>query len=162
MRKNLLAARACAAAGFFVATGVALAQSVPGLPAGYDPGGLGDYMNTLIQPRHAKLGLAGREGNWPLAAYAFKELHQSLNNTAKSIPKFRTLSVPDMFDATLGEPRKALEEAIKARDAVKFNDAYGRLTAGCNACHAAANMSFIVIKVPEQPAFPNQDFGPKR
>jgi hypothetical protein len=162
MGKNLSALKACAAASFFAASCMAMAQGVPGLPAGYDPGGLGDYMNILIQPRHAKLGLAGREGNWPLIAYAFKELHQSLNNTAKSIPKFRTLSVPDMFDATLGESRKALEEAIKARDAAKFNDAYAKLTAGCNACHTAANMAFIVIKAPEAPAFPNQDFSPKR
>jgi hypothetical protein len=119
-------------------------------------------MNTFIQPRHAKLGLAGREANWPLAAYAYKELGQSLSSAAKAVPKFRTLSVPDMFDATLGEPRKALEDAIKARDPAKFNAAYGQLTAGCNACHAAANMSFIVIKVPEQTAFPDQDFSPKR
>jgi hypothetical protein len=156
MRKSAILVTVCAF-GLSI-TLSAFAQNIPG----YDPGGLGDYMNTLIQPRHAKLGLAGREGNWPLAAYAFKELHQSLNNTAKSIPKFRTLSVPDMFDATLGEPRKALEEAIKAHDTAKFNDAYAKLTAGCNACHAAANMAFIVIKVPEQPAFPNQDFSPKR
>src|SRR5581483_7469466 len=108
----------------------ALAQA-SALPPGYDPGGLGDYMNTFIQPRHAKLGIAGREGNWALANYAFKELHQSLNNTAKAIPKFRTLSVPDMFDAMLGEPRKAIEEAIKARDSAKFNAAYAQLTAGC-------------------------------
>jgi hypothetical protein len=139
----------------------ALAQA-QALPPGYDPGGLGDYMNIFIQPRHAKLGLAGRERNWPLANYAFKELHQSLNNTAKAIPKFRTLSVPDMFDALLGEPRKAIEEAIKARDGAKFDAAYAQLTAGCNACHTAANLPFIVIKAPEQSNFPNQDFLPKR
>jgi uncharacterized membrane protein len=162
MQIKVMAVRAWVGAGFFFVASAAMAQSVAGLPAGYDPGGLGDYMNILIQPRHAKLGLAGREGNWPLTAYAFKELHQSLNNTAKSIPKFRTLSVPDMFDATLGEPRKALEEAIKAKDSAKFNAAYGQLTAGCNACHTAAGMGFIVIKVPESPAFPNQDFSPKR
>jgi hypothetical protein len=158
MQKTDSLRTACAAAGFFAAVSAVAAQGIPG----YDPGGLGDFMNILIQPRHAKLGLAGREANWPLASYAFKELHQSLNHTAKAIPKFRTLSVPDMFDATLGEPRKALEEAIKAKDTEKFRTAYGALTAGCNACHVASNMSFIVIKAPEPPAFPNQDFSPKR
>jgi hypothetical protein len=29
---------------------------------------MGDMMNTLVEPRHAKLGLAGRAENWPLAA----------------------------------------------------------------------------------------------
>jgi hypothetical protein len=151
-----------AAALAWLAGNSAASAQAQALPPGYDPGGLGDFMNTFIQPRHAKLGLAGRERNWALANYAFKELHQSLNNTAKAIPKFRTLSVPDMFDATLGEPRKAIEEAIKARDAAKFDAAYAQLTAGCNACHTAANMPFIVIKVPEQSNFPNQDFTPKR
>jgi hypothetical protein len=158
MRKTAAVITVCAVIGFSVALSAVSAQNIPG----YDPGGLGDYMNTLIQPRHAKLGLAGREANWPLASYAFKELNQSLNNTAKALPKFRTLSVPDMFEANLSGPMKAIDEAIKARDSAKFSEAYGRLTAGCNACHVATSMAFITIKVPEQPAFPNQDFSPKR
>lgn len=155
MRKTIVTA--CAAVGFLVAVSAVCAQT----PPGYDPG-LGDYMNTLIQPRHAKLGLAGREENWALAAYAVKELQQALNNTAKAKPKFRTLSVPDMFDATLGEPVKALEEAIKTREIARFNAAYGRLTAGCNSCHAATNMGYVVIKAPEQSSFPNQEFRPAK
>jgi hypothetical protein len=127
-----------------------------------DTVGLGDYMDTFIQPRHAKLGLAGKEGNWPLAIYAYKELSESFSRAAKDNPKYRNLSIPDMFDAMLGEPRKALEEALKARDAAKFTAAYAELTAGCNACHTSANVPFIVIKVPEQSPFSNQDFVPKK
>jgi hypothetical protein len=124
--------------------------------------GLGDYMDTFIQPRHAKLGLAGKEGNWPLAIYAYKELSESFSRAGKDNPKYRNLSVPDMFDAMLGEPRKALEEALKAKDSAKFAAAYADLTAGCNACHVSANVPFIVIKVPEQSPFSNQDFVPKK
>ena len=35
---------------------------------------MGDLMNTLIQPRHSKLGLAGQAENWPLAKYALEQL----------------------------------------------------------------------------------------
>ena len=38
-------------------------------PAPFNPQ-MSALMNMLIQPRHAKLGLAGRAENWPLAAYA--------------------------------------------------------------------------------------------
>jgi len=38
----------------------------------------------------------------------------------------------------------------------------GRLTEGCNACHATTDHAFVVIKVPSASAFPNQDFETKR
>ena len=54
--------------------GSALAQSAPmaavsAAPAAAAPYAmtLGDMMDTLIQPRHAKLGLAGKAQNWALA-----------------------------------------------------------------------------------------------
>jgi hypothetical protein len=34
------------------------------------PFSFGDLMDTLVQPRHVKLALAGRAQNWVLAAYA--------------------------------------------------------------------------------------------
>src|SRR3984957_13825239 len=58
--------------------------------------GVGDLMNLLVQPRHAKLGLAARERNWELAAYAHKELAQALSTVAKVQPKFRNLTVAEM------------------------------------------------------------------
>ena len=37
-------------------------------PAAFNPM-MGALMNMFVQPRHAKLGLAGRDANWPLTAY---------------------------------------------------------------------------------------------
>jgi hypothetical protein len=42
--------------------------------------GFGDLMNTLVQPRHAKLGLIGREQNWTLAAYESHQHKDALSN----------------------------------------------------------------------------------
>jgi hypothetical protein len=119
-------------------------------------------MNTLVQPRHAKLGLSAREQNWALARYAAHELKDSLAKIARWRPRFREQSVPDMMEATTGEPIKAIEAAIEARDVGKFNAAYTRLTEGCNSCHAALNHEFIVIKEPDRSLFGNQDFRPAR
>ena len=36
------------------------------------------------------------------------------------------------------------------------------LTEGCNACHQAANVGMVVIKVPDASSFPDQDFRPRK
>ena len=120
--------------------------------------GVGDLMHLLVQPRHAKLGLAFEEKNWPLAAYAFKELQQALGTVGKVQPKWRNLTVPEMIESMTGEAMRDLDEAIQAKNAKQFAQAYEDLTSGCNSCHTALNHGFIVIKTPEASAFSNQEF----
>jgi hypothetical protein len=69
--------------------------------------------------------------------------------------------VPELMEAMTGEPMQALDQAIKASDVRQFTEAYGRLTAGCNACHEALGQP-VVIKVPDASAFPDQEFETKR
>ncbi len=135
----------------------ALAQTPPPLAAPFNPS-FGDLMNTLVQPRHAKLGLIGRAQNWTLSAYESHQLKDALSNIAKWRPRFRDQSVQDLIASMTGDAIKALDEAIQAGDADKFTQAYSRLTDGCNGCHAALNHPYVVIKVPDQSAFQNQDF----
>jgi hypothetical protein len=120
--------------------------------------GVGDLMHLLVQPRHAKLGLAFKERNWPLAGYAFKELQQAFSTVAKVQPKWRNLTVAEMLESMTGEAMKELDEAIQAKNAKQFAAAYDELTSGCNSCHMALNHGFIVIKPPEAAGFPNQEF----
>ena len=127
----------------------------------YRPG-LADLMLQYVQPRHAKLGLAGREGNWGLAAFSVKELKHAMEAAGAQVPKWRELLILDMTQAVIAGPVEALDKAIKAKDAGAFERGYQQLTAGCNACHAAANLGFIAIKVPDQSGFPNQEFAPPK
>jgi hypothetical protein len=120
---------------------------------------MGDMMNTLVQPRHLKLGIAGHAGNWPLAAYALVEIRQTFAGIAKAQPKFRGYPVADLADAALKEPLAAVDDAIKQQNAKKFATAYDQLTQGCNACHSSLDHPFVVIKVPDASVFPNQDFS---
>jgi hypothetical protein len=124
--------------------------------------GMGDLMNTLIQPRHAKLGLAGRAENWALANYALSELRQVFAGIAKAVPKFRGMPVPDLIDAALTAPLGAVEAAIREKDPKKFAVAYDQVTQGCNACHIELDHPYVVIKTPDTSVFPNQEFGPQR
>jgi hypothetical protein len=123
---------------------------------------MGDMMNTLVQPRHSKLGLAGREQNWPLASYALVEIRQAFDGIAKAQPRFRGLPVAELIDAAMTRPIGAVDAAIKQQDAQKFAPAYDQLTQACNACHAAVDHPYIVIKTPDASAFPNQDFKAQR
>jgi hypothetical protein len=123
---------------------------------------MGDMMNTLVQPRHSKLGLSGRDKNWPLASYALVEIRQAFDGIAKAQPKFRGLPVAELIDAAMTRPIGAIDAAIKQQDAQKFVAAYDQLTQGCNACHAAVDHSFVIIKTPDASAFPNQEFKAQR
>jgi len=122
----------------------------------------GDMMNTLVQPRHSKLGLAGRAENWPLASYALTEIRQAFSGIAKAQPRFRGLPMADLIDAAMTHPLGAVEAAIRQQDAQKFEAAYDLLTQGCNACHASVDHPYVVIKIPDASAFPNQDFKAQR
>jgi hypothetical protein len=137
------------------------ASPPPNAPVPYVMG-MGDLMNTLIQPRHTKLGLAGRAENWALANYALSELRQVFTGIAKAVPKFRGMPVGDLVDLALTQPLKAVEAAIKEQDAQKFAAAYDQVTQGCNACHMELDHPYVVIKTPDAAAFPDQDFSPRR
>jgi hypothetical protein len=63
------------------------------------------------------------------------------------------------METMTGDTIKALDQAIEAGDAPHFNEAYARLTVGCNGCHAALNHAYIVIKEPDQSAFLNPGFS---
>src|SRR5258708_464487 len=97
-------------------------------PAPFNPQ-MAAMMSMLIQPRHAKLGLAGKEENWPLAGYAFKELKQGFLVSARAVPRWKGLPVPDLFDAAVSQPMALLDFAIKAAEPRRFAEAYAPLTA---------------------------------
>jgi hypothetical protein len=151
----------CRAVG---AVALALLLTAPNVPAAaqqpaFQPG-MGDLMTAFVQPRHAKLGLAGHEQNWAYAAYAAHELEEALEGVAKAVPKFREFSIPDLMASSVQQPLEAVERAIKAGDPAAFATGYEQLTAACNACHQSTGHGVIVIRVPTVSAFPNQDFRP--
>jgi hypothetical protein len=157
--------------GALVAPLAGMAQqpgSMPGMnmhetksAAPYHPG-LGDLMTAFVQPRHIKLGLAGNEQNWPYAAYELNELRESFDNVAQLVPKHGALAMPAAIASTVRPPMAALDAAIKAKDQAAFGQAYGELTAACNACHQSADHAMIVIQAPTASAFPDQDFRPPK
>jgi hypothetical protein len=124
--------------------------------------GLGELMTAFVQPRHIKLGLAGKEQNWPYASFELGELTEAFDDIAELAPKHDNLPIPEMIASTIKQPMEALEAAIKATDTAAYTKAYADLTASCNTCHQSANHPEIVIQVPTVSSFPDQDFRPQK
>src|SRR5215813_4127936 len=168
MRKSvvlLMALGTFAAAGAIASFPLA-PRAEEGRPANAEPAPFNPQMSALmsmlIQPRHAKLGLAGQAENWPLAGYMLKELRQGFLVVSRAVPRWKGLPVPDLVDASVDQPMKLIEAAIKLQYKGQFDQAYAQLTERCNACHTTTEHPYIVIKAPDASAWPNQDFGVKR
>ena len=92
-------------------------------PAPFNPQ-MSALMNMLIQPRHEKLGLAGKAENWALAGYAFRELKQGFAVISRAVPRWKGLPVPDLFDAAVSQTFAVLDFAIKAGEPRQFKQSY--------------------------------------
>lgn len=139
----------------------AVAPTSPPVPAEYRPS-MGDLMTMAVQPRHIKVGVAGRNKNWAYATYEISELRNAFARIARTIPTNQSADTATMIAAMIQEQLNAVEKAIKAGDAQQFHDSYERLTQACNACHQAQSHAMVVIKVPEESPYSDQDFRPAR
>jgi hypothetical protein len=144
-----------------LAASAAAAQSAPPTPEPYRPG-LGDLMTMTVQPRHIKLRLAGNTQNWVYAKYELHELQEAFDRAVRVWPRYKGLPLAGMVDAIAKGPLDELGKAIDGKDLAAFGAGYEKLTEGCNACHQAANVGQVVIKVPNASAFPDQDFRPQQ
>jgi len=140
-------------------TGVAPVTPGPAPQPDYHPS-MGDLMTIAVQPRHTKLGLAGKDRNWAYATYELSELRNAFARIARTIPQYQSVDTATLLTAMTKPPLDELDLAIKASDDARFVAAYARLTQACNACHQSQRHAFIVIKVPETGMFPDQDFRP--
>src|SRR6185437_7401573 len=129
-------------------------------PKNYVPG-LEQFMG-VIQNEHAKLWYAGQARNWELAAYQLGEIKEVMSDVQDMVPRFKHLPLAQMLDAVITGPIAQLEKSLDAKDFVKFSAGYRDLTQACNSCHQAAGVGFVRIRQPIVPAFPNQNFAPRK
>lgn len=119
----------------------------------YKPG-IGEIMNTIIQPHHLKLWMAGQNKDWALAEYennmilkGFKRIQKFHKDTPEAA------MVPMIYPALA-----AMEKAIGQKDSNAFEKNFGLITSTCNSCHHATKNNFIVIVVPTIQNKVNQKF----
>jgi hypothetical protein len=138
----------------------AAAPARPGLVVLDFKPGLDDLMTMLVQPRHIRLYYAGQAKNWQLAAFQANELRGALARIGRTIPNYRNINVDTAVAAIFAGKLAAVNDAIKAGDEAQFTTAYREMTTACNDCHKGMEHPFLVIKMPEDGNFPDQDFRP--
>jgi hypothetical protein len=152
----VIAVSAIAATAILV-TGLAASRSVAAGPeaapsphtAEYVPS-ISDMMIATIQPRHERLWRAEQNGNWEFATYELGNLKGAFTRLGHAHPVQGDISLPDMIASVTEQPFKALESAVKSKDATAFTKAYADLTDACNSCHQALNHGAVEIRVPDQ------------
>jgi DNA repair ATPase RecN len=130
-------------------------------PPDYHPS-MGDLMTMTVQPRHIKLGLAGKQENWIYAKYELSELRNAFGRIARAIPKYQSIDTAALTTAIMQAALNTLEKSIDANSAAQFTEAYTQLTEACNACHLNRNHAAVAIKVPDATMFPDQEFLPSK
>lgn len=131
------------------------AAPVAGQPD-YHPS-FGDLMTMAVQPRHIKLGVAGRAGNWAYAGYEVNELRNAFARIARTIPRYNGADTQALFAAMTADSLASVSATISKRDEGGFRRAYAELTAACNACHVSQHRAYVVIRVPNASPYADQD-----
>jgi hypothetical protein len=124
---------------------------------------LGHQMLEL-QIRHDRLWWAGDAGNWNLAYYMVSELGEALSGieqTNGEAPELQPQKLSDVMPAIMNPAIRDVQEALAKKDQGAFASAYDRLSASCNACHAAAGVSFLHIQRPKTPLLDNLRYAPE-
>jgi hypothetical protein len=122
---------------------------------------LSDLM-VLTQLRHFKLWYAQRVDNWKLAAYELDQLEATVGRIAKLYPAASSISQANLIHEKTDPALSGLRRAISDRSKSRFEAAYKQITDACNQCHQAAEVGFIVVRVPTRSPFGNQIFTPVR
>ncbi|HJR13817.1 MAG TPA: hypothetical protein VJ833_07970 [Rhodanobacteraceae bacterium] len=123
---------------------------------------LGQQMLEL-QIRHDRLWWAGDAGNWNLAYYMVSELGEALRGieeTNGNAPELQPEKLSEVMTAIMNPAIRNVQEALAKKDKAAFAGAYDRLSASCNACHAAAGVGFLHIQRPKTPLLDNLRYEP--
>lgn len=123
---------------------------------------LGQQMLEL-QIRHDRLWWAGKAGNWNLAYYMVSELGEALRGieeTNGEAPELQPQKLSEVMPAMMDPAIRNVQEALAKKDTAAFAEAFDRLSASCNACHAAAGVSFLHIQRPGTPLLDNLRYAP--
>jgi hypothetical protein len=98
---------------------------------------------VATQLSHFKLWYAGAVENWPLANYELAQIRTSIDRARNLYPN----SVES--NMTMMKPvADEVQDAIEAKDRVKFSKTFSKLTAACNSCHKATGFGFIKMRDP--------------
>ncbi len=122
-----------------------LARSQPGM----------DRLMAEIAERARRLYYAATLGNWPAAGYFCRTLGKHLRESAFVRPKYA-----EAMEEFLETDYVRVREAVGARDAAAFAEAWDALVTRVNHWHDFFGKGYLVYKTPDT-APPDLDLGPR-
>src|SRR5271165_5291266 len=127
----LLALSGCAALAFWIqAASAQSAAPAASNETGYLPS-ISDFMIETIQPRHVRLWVAARRGDWSFAAYELGNLKGAFDRLGRAHPVEHEIPLQEMISSVTSQPFEDLHKAIESRDRAAFSKAYDDLTSAC-------------------------------
>jgi len=115
----------------------------------------------------SSLWFAGRNKNWPLAAFYLGEVRSHLNWAVRMRPVRKLGSGADLelrpiLQTVEGAGLADIKGAIDKHDLRAFDLAYRGTMGQCYACHAAAEKPYLRLRIPEAPGARMIDPRPAR
>ncbi len=105
-----------------------------------------------------KLWLAGKNQNWELADFYTHELEEVSEKLIEGNVIHDDYNLSNLSEAIFLPKIEKLEQAIRQKDEVLFNESYMLMIGSCNLCHNTTKHDFIKITVPNDSAVWNQQF----
>jgi hypothetical protein len=119
---------------------------------------ISDFMIATIQPRHVRLWIAARSGDWAFAGYELGNLKGAFDRLGRAHPTEHEIPLQEMISSVTVQPLADLRKAIESKDRIAFSKAYEDLTSACNSCHQATNHGLVVIRTPTESSVSDQNF----
>jgi hypothetical protein len=117
-----------------------------------------------VSYHYTNLWFAGQNANWGLAQFYLNETRSHIGWAVRLIPR-RKVSTGELDLEGIREAFDAgyltrVQQAIDAKDAARFAEAYKSSLEGCYACHKASEKPFLRLQVPTQPDTHIVNFDP--
>ncbi|MBW2235417.1 MAG: cytochrome c [Deltaproteobacteria bacterium] len=94
--------------------------------------------------RYGELYWGANDGNWSYADYQVQKIRLALENALERRPK-RRASTESTFVPVLNEMARVVQE----HDSARFGETFEKVTAACNACHAAEEVPSFYVVAPQ-------------
>ena len=120
---------------------------------------------TDVGYQFANLWFAGRQKNWPLAAFFLNEARQHIRWTIRIRPIRKNLAgdpvdLKGIYDSVDDSVMVRLQQAIDKKDDVQFAATYKGTLVQCYSCHKASDKPFLRPMVPTAPPQTIINFDP--
>lgn len=105
-----------------------------------------------------KLYFSGLNKNWEAAEFYRHEIEENMEALLEGNIFKASINISKLAEVMYTPASLELENAIVTKDADTFLKGYKNMVNSCNSCHAASNLGFIKIILPESPTVGNQEY----